>query len=65
MENYNIENLRKFFSSGKTLDVNFRKQKLKELKAEIIKNEKEIFKALETDFGKSSTKRIWVKLGWG
>ena len=63
MENYNIENLRKFFSSGKTLDVNFRKQKLKELKAEIIKNEKEIFKALETDLGKSSTEAYMSEVG--
>lgn len=63
MENYNIENLRKFFSSGKTLDVNFRKQKLKQLKAEIIKNEKEIFKALETDLGKSSTEAYMSEVG--
>lgn len=63
MENYNIENLRKFFSSGKTLDVNFRKQKLKELKAEIIKNEKEIFEALETDLGKSSTEAYMSEVG--
>ncbi len=63
MENYNIENLKKFFSSGKTLDVNFRKQKLKELKAEIIKNEKEIFEALETDLGKSSTEAYMSEVG--
>lgn len=63
MENYNIENLRKFFSSGKTLDVNFRKQKLKQLKAEIIKNEKEIFAALETDLGKSSTEAYMSEVG--
>lgn len=63
MENYNIENLRKFFSSGKTLDVNFRKQKLKQLKAEIIKNEKEIFEALETDLGKSSTEAYMSEVG--
>ncbi len=63
MENYNIENLKKFFSSGKTLDVNFRKQKLKQLKAEIIKNEKEIFEALETDLGKSSTEAYMSEVG--
>jgi len=43
---------RDFFKSGKTLNIDFRKNVLKKLKALIENNENEIFHALERDLGK-------------
>lgn len=49
-----IDNQRSFFNSGKTVEINFRKKRLIELKKEIQDNEKEIELALYKDLGKSS-----------
>jgi aldehyde dehydrogenase (NAD+) len=47
-----IEKQKQFFKSGATLDVNFRLDALKRLKALLIKNETNFYKALRADFNK-------------
>lgn len=44
---------KQFFKSHKTLDIKFRKQKLKELKNAIKSNEKKLYDAIYQDFAKS------------
>jgi aldehyde dehydrogenase (NAD+) len=48
-----LENQRKFFASGKTLDVNYRLENLKKLRSLILTYEKELMDALYKDFHKS------------
>ena len=48
-----VQSQRDFFSTGKTKDINFRKQKLIDLRNAIKKNEKRITQALFADLGKS------------
>lgn len=47
-----LESQRRFFSSGKTLDVEFRLRQLKALQGVWARREKEIFEALRQDLGK-------------
>ena len=47
-----IEKQKLFFESGRTLDINYRLDVLKRLKALIIKHEKDVFEALRADFNK-------------
>jgi aldehyde dehydrogenase (NAD+) len=47
-----LDNQKKFFASGKTLDINYRLETLKKLRSLIIQNEKEIKDALWKDFHK-------------
>jgi aldehyde dehydrogenase (NAD+) len=47
-----IEKQKLFFESGRTLDINFRLDVLKRLKATIIKHEKDVYEALRADFNK-------------
>jgi aldehyde dehydrogenase (NAD+) len=47
-----LENQKKFFASGKTLDISYRLETLKKLRSLIIQNEKEIKDALWKDFHK-------------
>jgi aldehyde dehydrogenase (NAD+) len=47
-----LENQRKFFSSGKTLDINFRLENLKKLRSLILSHEDELNTALYKDFHK-------------
>ena len=49
-----IDNQKNYFKSKKTLSIDFRIQKLKDLLKEIKSNEKEIELALFNDLGKSS-----------
>lgn len=47
-----IEAQKKFFASGKTLDINFRIEVLKKLRSFIVEHEQDIVDALWTDFHK-------------
>jgi aldehyde dehydrogenase (NAD+) len=47
-----LENQRKFFASGKTLDINYRLENLKKLKSLILSHEEELIDALSKDFHK-------------
>ncbi len=47
-----LENQRKFFASGQTLDINFRLGILKKLRSLILSHEGELFNALQRDFHK-------------
>lgn len=53
-----------FFRMNKTLDVNFRIQQLKKLKALIIKNEKTIYEALKKDLNKSDFESYISEVGF-
>lgn len=64
LEVKNIINLqRKYFFTGATLDVNFRIQALKKLKACIIKHEDKINAALKSDLGKSAFESYMCETG--
>ncbi|MGI6192750.1 MAG: aldehyde dehydrogenase family protein [Christensenellales bacterium] len=54
---------RSFFRSGATLDVNWRLQQLKKLKAAVIAHEKELEKALYEDLGRSRTEAYLCDIG--
>ena len=58
-----ITKQRKFFESGKTLPVAFRKENLKKLYAVIKQNESEIMAAVKKDLEKVQWKVLCVKLG--
>lgn len=63
----NIESIvasqRKFFASGKTFDIAFRKQALKSLRDSILRHEKELLEAIQADLGKSSTEAYMCEVG--
>ena len=48
-----LENQRKFFVSGKTLDISYRLENLKKLRSLILSHEEELKEALRKDFHKS------------
>lgn len=54
---------REFFNSGVTLDVNWRIEQLKKLKAGIIKHTASITKALYDDLGRSETEAYLLDIG--
>ena len=58
-----VENQRRFFRSGVTLDVNWRLQQLKKLKAAVIAHEEELEKALYEDLGRSRTEAYLCDIG--
>jgi aldehyde dehydrogenase (NAD+) len=58
-----VENQRKYFRSGVTLDVNWRLQQLKKLKAAVIAHEEELEKALHEDLGRSRTEAYLCDIG--
>ena len=47
-----LENQKKFFASGKTLDINYRLENLKKLRSLILSHEDELIDALHKDFHK-------------
>lgn len=47
-----LENQRRFFASGKTLDINYRLDNLKKLRSLILAHEKDLINALYNDFHK-------------
>jgi aldehyde dehydrogenase (NAD+) len=53
---------KKFFNSKKTYPISFRINSLKKLKANIIKYENEIFKALKEDLGKSEAETYFSEI---
>ena len=54
---------RRFFRSGKTLDVAFRKDALRRLKAAISAHEKELTDAIHSDLGKSANESYMCEVG--
>ena len=58
-----VLNQRKFFSSGKTLDVGWRVEQLKKLKQAVLSNQEALEKALYEDLGKSQTEAWLCDLG--
>ena len=58
-----VENQRTFFHSGETLDVDWRIQQLKKLKAAVLEHEDLLQKALYEDLGKSPTEAYLVDIG--
>lgn len=58
-----VEKQKSYLESKETLDVNFRIDKLKELKSVIKDNEKLIVDALYKDLGKSSTESYMAEIG--
>lgn len=47
-----LEKQKKYFATGETKSIKFRKQQLKNLKKAILENEQNIYNALKTDLGK-------------
>lgn len=58
-----LEKQRHFFKSQQTKDVNFRIQKLKDLKQEIVSREQDIYDALKKDFNKSAFEAFMSEYG--
>jgi aldehyde dehydrogenase (NAD+) len=58
-----VTNQRSFFASGETLDVKWRLQQLKKLKAAVIAHEEELEKALYEDLGRSKTEAYLCDIG--
>jgi len=58
-----VANQRKFFRSGATLDVKWRLQQLKKLKAAVIAREEELEKALYEDLGRSKVEAYLCDIG--
>lgn len=54
---------RKFFATGKTLDVNYRTEALKKLKRAIEENEEKISEAIKLDLGKSNFESYMCETG--
>ncbi len=58
-----LEQQRRFFDSGKTFDLQFRKAQLKKLKDLIKQHENEITAALQNDLGKSAFESYATEIG--
>ncbi|MGN0814138.1 MAG: aldehyde dehydrogenase [Candidatus Coproplasma sp.] len=58
-----LESQRRFYGSGKTLDIRFRIDALKKLHAAVNKYEKEIAEALKADLGKSAYESYMCEIG--
>lgn len=58
-----VEKQRAFFQSGRTLDVNWRIDKLVRLKMAIQANQKELEAALKEDLGRSDTEAYFCDIG--
>jgi len=58
-----VEKQRQFFQSGMTLDVSYRIEALKKLKAAVYQYENEINDALEADLGKSNFESYICEIG--
>ena len=58
-----LSNLRAFFNSGKTKDVNYRKESLKALLNAIKAHEKDIIDALKADFNKPEFETYSTEIG--
>ena len=58
-----LEEQRKFFLSGETLSIKFRKQMLKKLYASVVFHKEEILSALTSDLGKSDFEGFMCEVG--
>ena len=58
-----VESQRKFFATGTTLPVKFRKAMLKKLYASVVSNKEEILSALTSDLGKSDFEGFMCEVG--
>ena len=58
-----LEEQRKFFLSGETLPIKFRKQMLKKLYASVVFHKEEILSALTSDLGKSDFEGFMCEVG--
>ena len=58
-----VENQRKFFRTGKTLDLSFRKEQLKKLRTALQTYEKEIEEALHEDLNRSEAEAFFCDVG--
>lgn len=58
-----VMDLREFFNTNRTKDLNFRLKQLKTLKQNIKHYEPEIFKALKEDLRKSDFEIVTTELG--
>ncbi|MBQ6454170.1 MAG: hypothetical protein IJJ14_07420, partial [Coriobacteriales bacterium] len=54
---------RSFFRSGKTLDVTWRKEQLRKLKAAVIEHEDKLIEALAADLGRSQAEVFFCDIG--
>ena len=57
-----VDKQRKYFKTGATLDIDFRKSQLKKLKKAMIDYEKDIIEALKSDLGRSDVEAFFVIL---
>ena len=58
-----VENERKFFRSGQTLEISWRKEQLKKLRDCLIRHESEIEEALYKDLGRSVAEAYFCDIG--
>ena len=58
-----VESQREFFLSGKTLDLEFRKQQLKKLRKAILDHQKDLEKALNEDLGRCECEAYFCDIG--
>ena len=58
-----VEKQRKFFHTGKTLDIKFRKEQLRKLKEMLKNNQEKIIEALHIDLGRSPMESYLVDIG--
>ena len=58
-----VEEQRSYFRGGETLDVAWRIEQLKKLKAAVLTHEELLQKALREDLGKSPTEAYLVDIG--
>ncbi|MCR5009416.1 MAG: aldehyde dehydrogenase family protein, partial [Clostridia bacterium] len=58
-----VEAQRSFFRSGKTLDVSWRREQLKKLKAAVLKYEPQLIQALKADLERSEAEGFFCDVG--
>lgn len=58
-----VDKQRKYFKTGVTLDIEFRKSQLKKLKKAMIDYEKYIIEALKSDLGRSDAEAFFCDIG--
>ena len=58
-----VEAQRKFFSTGKTFDINFRLDALDKLKLAIKRHETDLLEAIKRDLGKSASESYMCEVG--
>ncbi|ARS35609.1 aldehyde dehydrogenase [Pontibacter actiniarum] len=59
-----VQKQRTFFSSGKTLDISFRKERLRQLQQVIRQHEQELFDAMFADFHKPELESYATEVGF-